>query len=853
MPMKGLLADAAHALRVYRRTPGASLIAIAGFAVAMAAVGAFVSLYVDLLLRPHAGFQDSRYLITYGWSDGTNAGGLPLEIIERISEESATIEVAAGTLPNQFPVGPDNEQLIGELVTSNFFDGVRPRLALGRGFERSEHAFDGAPVVVISHRYWLSQFDGQSDVLGKTLQINHQRNPAAAQGSGAAGAGNRERPVATSTDFQIIGVMTEHFTGTLPPQAELETDFWIPLERAAPMLIGTSDPEAILSTIRRVTLRGIGRRQTNVSFQAVINELDSRFLEILPNLTGRPSTRYEVLDGLVFNAPVHRNTERQLKLFIGASVLLALVAAANISLFLLARAPGRQRELGIRMAVGAHLRRLARQLASEAAVLVLVSAALGLAISVWLAEFLRGTPFFQNAQWRDVSLLDWRVLVVIGVFVLLLTAMVSLAPIVGLRRLGIARSSRQIAARATVAQRVAGTVQIAIAGTLGGAAVAFAWYIGSLLLAWPGYEARGVHAVPFFVQSSAQVLRQAQGGGAADAGALTARESVDNARRREIFLSVPGVTDVSMTGIAPGMIVSLNRGSMPHPDDPNQEIQGQRALIDTHYVDVLELRLVHGRSPTDADGGGTMLVNQAFARAVWGREDVAGESFDIGAGTGAPGGQRQVEIVGVLEDLSFEHPAADVIPTVFLTSDPNMFSPQGMALIKSSLSTAELREALDGLVESGELEAQVQDVVPLTTARRDLLTNDSARSYLTIGAALLVVLLAALGFYGTQRYLVAAGRREYAIRASLGAGPRSLGRLVLQRGLWLGLPGVVLGLPLAFIAVAWLHDGYVSRDISPYLVSVVAALAIVGMLLAASLGPARQARRTEPAPLLRED
>ena len=853
--MKGLLADAAHALRIYRRTPGASLIAVAGFAVAMAAVGAFVSLYVDLLLRPHAGFQDSRYLITYGWSDGTNAGGLPLEIIDRISEASATIEVAAGTLPNQFPVGPDGEQVIGEMVTSNFFDGVRPRLALGRGFERAEHAFDGEPVVVISHRYWLTEFDGQGDVLGKTIEIQSRQNRVTAQAQGrggAPGAGNREFEVPASTDFRIVGVMTEHFTGTLPPQQKLETDFWIPVERAAPLLLGTSDPEALLPTLRGVTFRGIGRRETNVSFQAVINELNNRFLDELPNLTGRPSTRYEVLDGLVFNAPVHRNTERQLKLFIGASVLLALVAAANISLFLLARAPGRQRELGIRMAVGAPLRRLARQLASEAAVLVLVSAALGLAISVWLAEFLRGTPFFQNAQWRDVSLLDWRVLVVIGVFVLLLTAMVSLAPIVGLKRLGIARSSRQIAARATVAQRVAGTVQIAIAGTLGGAAVAFAWYIGTLMLAWPGYEIRGVHAVPFFAQSPAQVLRQAQGGGPTDAGALTARASVDNARRREIFLSVPGVTDVSMTGIAPGMIVNMNRGSMPHPNDPNQEIQGQRALIDAHYVDVLELRLIHGRSPTDAEGG-TMLVNQAFARAVWGREDVVGESIDVGTGTGNPGGQQLVEIVGVLEDLSFEHPAADVIPTVFLTSDPTMFSPQSMALIKSSLSTTELRQALDGLVESGVLEAQIQDVVPLATARREVLTNDRVRSYMTIGAALLVVLLAALGFYGTQRYLVAAGRREYAIRASLGAGPRLLGRLVLVRGLSLGLPGLVLGLPLAFITVSWLHDDYVSPDISPLLVSLVAAVAIAGMLLAASLGPARQARRTEPAPLLRED
>jgi ABC-type antimicrobial peptide transport system permease subunit len=697
-------------------------------------------------------------------------------------------------------------------------------------------------VVVISQRYWLSQFGGRTDVLGETIQIHSRQNPAAqAQrpGGGAPGAGNREFEIPAFTDFRIVGVMSEHFTGTLPPQQEQQTDFWIPFERGASMLLGTTDPEVVLARIRTATMRGIGRRHENVSVEAVIDELDNRFLDELPNLTGRPSTRYEVLDGLVFNAPVHRNTERQLKLFIGASVLLALVAAANISLFLLARAPGRQRELGIRMAVGAPIRRLARQLASEAAVLVLLSAALGLAISVWLAEFLRGTPFFQNAQWRDVSLLDWRVLVVIGVFVLLLTAMVSLAPIVGLKRLGIARSSRQIAARATVAQRVAGTVQIAIAGTLGGAAVAFTWYIGTLMFAWPGYQARDVHAVVL----SGGAIR-------VENGVAVSAAAVDTARRREILLGVPGVTNVSFAGMAPGLSLVMNRGPMQHPNDPAQEIQAVRTVIDAHYVDVLQLRLIHGRSPSDTEVG-AMLVNEAMARAVWGRTDVVGESLNIGSGSG-PGGQVG-EIVGVLEDLSYEHPAADVMPIAFLTDGTSMTAFQSLALVESRLSAGELREALTGLNESGELEGSILDVVPLEDLRGGLLTNDRARSFLTIGAALLVVLLAALGFYGTQRYLVSAGRREYAIRASLGAGPRSLGRLVMNRGLWLGLPGIVLGLPLAFIAVAWLRDDYVSRDISPLLVSIVAALALVVMLLAASIGPARQAKRTEPAPLLRED
>jgi len=117
----------------------------------------------------------------------------------------------------------------------------------------------------------------------------------------------------------------------------------------------------------------------------------------------------------------------------------------------------------------------------------------------------------------------------------------------------------------------------------------------------------------------------------------------------------------------------------------------------------------------------------------------------------------------------------------------------------------------------------------------------------------LVGLLAAFGFYGVQRYLVMAGRREYAIRAALGAGPRSLGRLVLRQGLLLGVPGLVLGVPLAFIAVAWLRGDYISRDISPGIVMLAVLAGLIGLLLVASLGPARLARRTQPAPLLRED
>src|SRR5690606_26481589 len=115
-------------------------------------------------------------------------------------------------------------------------------------------------------------------------------------------------------------------------------------------------------------MRVVARRTARASNAAVLNELDQRF--VLSEFVSRAGAQYDVADGLVTDIKIRRETERQLKLFLGASVLVALVAAANVGLFLLARAPGRRRELAIRTAVGASSRRLARQLVSEAAVLV---------------------------------------------------------------------------------------------------------------------------------------------------------------------------------------------------------------------------------------------------------------------------------------------------------------------------------------------------------------------------------------------------------------------------------------------------------------------------------------------------
>jgi ABC-type antimicrobial peptide transport system permease subunit len=169
------------------------------------------------------------------------------------------------------------------------------------------------------------------------------------------------------------------------------------------------------------------------------------------------------------------------------------------------------------------------------------------------------------------------------------------------------------------------------------------------------------------------------------------------------------------------------------------------------------------------------------------------------------------------------------------------------------MPAADLRAALEPLVESGELEVWLGDVRSLETLTDALIDQDRTRGLLTIAAAVLIVLLTTLGFYGTQQLLLRASLREFAIRASLGAGPASLGRRVLVRGFDLGLPGVAIGGLLAFVAVAWLSGEYVADSISPALIATATVAALIVLLVAASIGPARRARLLQPAPLLREE
>jgi putative ABC transport system permease protein len=813
--VKGLKADLLHALRLYAKTPASSLLAVVILAAAMAVVTAFASMWNELGLRAHPGFEAGGRLVTVGQSDRQRFFPVPMTLIERATDEATTIASIAGIGTIQLALDPasDAEPLAAELVTREYFEGLRPRLRLGRPFDARDHAPDAEPVVILSDAFWRNEFSGRPEVLGQTVQL-WGRSPFQMDAEPRA------------LEHRIVGVLAPTIRGTFPRS---ETSVWLPREQFWPSLAGDTPVPALL-------VRAVARLAPGASVHAARNELEGRFADVLSESSMVPGARIDLIAGIINNPNAHRDALRQIYLFLAGSVLLALAAACNVSLFLLSRAPGRRRELAIRMAVGASLRRLARQLATESGLLVVLATAAGLVASLWVAVLTRELAFLRRIQWNEVTTFDWRVLGMVVGLMLVLTVLVSLAPIASLKRIGIAAGSRSVTARPGWGQRLAGTTQLTVAAVIAACAIAFVWYLNAVAAIDRGFSATDVLVL--------RVEGIQPGGSAPDVEA--ARQEREH--RRNVISALPGVEGVAFGTAVPGTVAMTMIAPVAPPDDPQARFSFDQFAVDAAYFDLLNLSLIDGRA-LEPDERDRIVINETLARRLWGRTDVAGELLPRALPPNVTVALPQV--VGVVRDITFGHPSDEMPPTGFVHSGG--VSPGELILIRTTASTANVRRMLQERIDAGELEFQIQSIDPVEEAWDRVLAPDRARTTLTLAAALLVLALTAFGYLGTQRFLVDSGRREFAILAALGAGPKAIGRLVLGRGLLQGLPGLVLGSLFAFIVVAWLRDDFLSHAVRPATVTALVAAGIAGLLLAATLGPAYRARSTNPGPLLKEE
>jgi ABC-type antimicrobial peptide transport system permease subunit len=815
--MKGLNEDVLHALRVYRATPLSSVIAVVALAIAIACMTASFSLLSDLVLKPHAGFGRSSQLVTIGQTNGTRFDPLPLKLMERIADEAASLEAIVGVHDRTLTWDRDTTRvpIKTEFVTRGFCPDLEPRLRLGRCFVDQDHQGGAAPSVIVSFKFWQDRLNGRPDVLGQIVKLSGGPEAVRFGANGRLAA-----PEEHSAEYRVVGVFASELHGTFGS----ETELWVPYEQAGPIFVGdgqlyrTSEELSIIARLRP------GARDTSAN-----SELSAKYREGDTELGLSPGSRLRVLSGVVADIGVQQRVRQQVRLLISGCTLLVIVAASNISLFLFSQAPRRQRELGIRMALGAPKRRLARQLATEAGLIVVLAALIGLIISFWLTGIMQNIPLLSGAQWHSASPFDWRVLIMILCATMLLTILVSLAPMIGLTRLGIAAISRRVSARAGFTQLMAETAQIAVASILAGVAVAFVWYLIGLARAERGFDGANAYVLNLEPPEPAKIFS------VKPEEIMTMRE-----HRRSIIAGLPGISAVTFGSSVPGQVIPYTARV--------QSASGELVTItmvsaDPSYTDMLRMRLVHGRNLNQGDLGTAALVNETLAKRIWGKTNVVDEMLN------PP--RAQLKVVGVLKDAAFRHPSEVNLPMAFVVFAPISF--KDSIIVRSSASLDEIRRLIRAKIDQGALDMKMESIRRLNDIWGAMLASDRSRTLLTTASAVLVVLLAAFGFYGTQRYLVNAGRREYAIRSAIGAGPRAIHRLVIVRALIMALPGLLIGGLLTYIVITWLRDDFVSKDVSPAAIMVVVWLGMTILILAATFGPARLAASTNPALLLKEE
>jgi len=822
--MESIVTDVRVALRQLGRSRGFAAVAIITIALGIGANTAIFSVVNALLLRPPAGVNGFDGLVAIFTSDYSGpaygSSSMP-DVLDFQAGTSALEGVAAYTVA---PVvlsdparGQEAELALGQTVTGNYFDILRVRMALGRGFTADEGRPGGPPVIVLEHSFWQTQLGADPGVIGTTIRL-------------------------AGVPFTVIGVTPPDFKGLLPAVAP---SFFVSL--AGNQTVGAFDVDQRgdrgLFVVGRLA-GGASIEQVREQLGTVARGLVERYPDNWTDVNDQPR-RVTVLAAR--EAVVPPQVRGPAMAF--AAVLMAVVAAvlliccANIANLLLVRATARQREINVRAALGAGRGRIVRQLLTESLVLAVCGAALGIALA-WA-----GTRALANLELPlpinvrinvtpDLTVLAFTVLVAVGAGLVF-----GLAPALLATRRSLAAGARESTARSDFSGR-----KLGLRGVLAGAQVTVAFVllilagllVRSLLSAQsmdPGFRTTGM----LFIQ-----LAQDENTSERPARLAFHREL------RERLLAVPGVQGVSYTEWVP--LVGGSRSSFAiegYRPGPTEDMELNSTEVGPGYFDAMGVPLLAGREFTEADGPEAprvAIVNEAFVRRYLGRANPVGHRLS----RGGPDSPFNIEIVGLARDGKYRTLAEEPLPFVWLASDQNA-SGYIAFVVHASGALGPVSEAVRRI--SAEIAPDVA-ITSLVTAGQHLafaLMPQRAGALLLGLFGALGLALATLGIYGVMAFAVSRRAREIGVRLAVGAQPRDVVRMVVRQGMTVAAAGAIAGLAIAAGVsrlLEFLLFGIRPLDAPTFIV--VSAIVTAVTLLANWL-PARKTASVNPLSALRDE
>jgi predicted permease len=815
--------DVTYALRWLARSPGFTLVAVASLAIGIGFNTAIFSVVDALLLRPLPVERPDRLVDVYtrgGDGDTYATSSYPdyLDFRDRNGVFSAVMAFSPAIAAVK--AGEQSRTALGEVVSGNYFHVLGVGAALGRPLVPTDDVAGAARVVVISDAAWTRDYARDPQALGRVLRIHGQ-------------------------PYTIVGVAAPAFTGMVPM---LQPEFWLPaawVEEVEPA--GIQD---VVPSPGNTRLERRGQRWLFMKGRLKEGETAQRAEANLQLIMGQLAQAYPKSNekrpiSVASNVRVHPMADRMLRpvaiALMGGIGLVLLVACANVANMLLARAAGRQKEIGIRLAIGAGRRRIVRQMLTESVVLALAGAVGGIAVGYLILWIVRTMPMPLPLPMALSLHIDGRVLAFTIAIGTLAGVIAGLAPALQATRPDVVGELKGDTTGARVGRR---------RWTLGDGLVAAQTAVTLVLLVGAGLLTRSV------MQAQQVSLGFNQDGLVAVAAEYSLLGYPDQ-RANQIFEQVrdrtralPGVQSVSLSLRQPlALNYTTNTVFFPdrqQPGDPGLPVSA--TSVDGEYFSTLGVPLLQGRIFTAADTPASprvAIVNDAFARTYWPGATAVGKRFRL-RGIDGP----EYEIVGVVGNYKVRTVGEPPTPYIHYPLSRRAFTGQ-VVMARTSGDANALVAAIRRAFLELEPNTVFFDAQPM--ARQVDTTLLPARlAAQTIGVVgLVATLLAAIGLYGVIAYAVSRRTREIGIRMALGAQPAGVLGMVMRQGLAVSVAGLAVGSVFAVVAARALSAALYGIGAADPVAWLGALTVLLGAAALANYIPARRAARVDPSEALR--
>jgi macrolide transport system ATP-binding/permease protein len=823
--MESLRQDIRYGIRQLLKSRGFTFIAILTLALGIGANTAIFTVVNTIFLHPLP-VKDPNHLMGIFTTDQRNRGGLntflPIsqpnakDVAERArSFSSVMMFTGAGVSLN---IDGKPQSFGAELVSGNFFDVLGVQAALGRTFRPDEDQPGAAGVVVLTHGVWERYFASNPNIIGKNVLLNGQ-------------------------GFTVVGVMPRGFKGTAVLGGP---DMWVPMATHDQVLAGVL--KDMYNDRRFLNFFAVGRLKPGVTIDRARAELKNVGSELehdfpTPN-KGRSFTVVPLLESTL-NPNVQGQAERAGELMMGVVGLVLLIACANISNLLLARAAGRKREISIRLAIGASRARIVTQLLTESVLLALAGGVVGLGVAFLARDLLWSfrPPFLQQSTNMELSLdghvLFFTLLISLGTGVIfgLMPALHASRPnlVSELKERGGSEmfSGRRFGVRSAFVMLQFALSLVALIG-----AGLFLVSLRNAQKIEPGFDTHNLGMVSF------------------DLGSLNydpARMREFQRRAVEAAQTLPGVKSVTLATNVPLFGgTAISRSVFPEGEEGTSTRNGiltQTDNIAPDYFQTLGISILRGRqfdSSDREDSPKVAIINEAAAHRFGPDQDPVGKRFKF---FGEP---YVVQVVGVAHDAKYGTLGEEPTPYMYLPLIQTP-SPALTLFFRSSGDPRSVLASVRERVQALDRNLPLTNVWPIgEVISQALWAAKFAAGLLSIFAALAMI-LAAIGVYGVVAYSVGQRVREIGIRMALGAKRQDiLGMIIRQSSVSLVI-GLVVGFIAAFALARMITTLlYEVRPGSPLPFALLPALlALVGLI--ATYIPARRATKVNPIVALRQE